>query len=235
MTIKDFNRLSQDKQIELLTKRLGEMKKDKLKTADFMNKEFNFSWPSQKIRDFGYWFDQTNYCLKRYARDGEMVISEREYEKLKNSKEEKESVCNKEYEKVIAEQKRQIEELKKQSGIEAMMQPYLDCSNKYFYVKLPVSVIDKWNEYVKIQLYGRQHAFEIALIKYINKYDHEKVFDRAKHFNDMSKADVEYKTFTISASEKIIDLWKEYCGKVNVFTTAQFTADALREAMNITV
>ena len=83
-----------------------------------------------------------------------------------------------------------------------MMQPYLDCSNKYFYVKLPVSVIDKWNEYVKIQLYGRQHAFEIALIKYINKYDHEKVFDRAKHFNDMSKADVEYKTFTISASEK---------------------------------
>ena len=56
-----------------------------------------------------------------------MVISEREYEKLKNSKEEKESVCNKEYEKVIAEQKRQIEELKKQSGIEAMMQPYLDC------------------------------------------------------------------------------------------------------------
>ena len=99
-----------------------------------------------------------------------MVISEREYEKLKNSKEEKESVCNKEYEKVIAEQKRQIEELKKQSGIEAMMQPYLDCSNKYFYVKLPVSVIDKWNEYVKIQLYGRQHAFEIALIKYINKY-----------------------------------------------------------------
>ena len=35
MTIKDFNRLSQDKQIELLTKRLGEMKKDKLKTADF--------------------------------------------------------------------------------------------------------------------------------------------------------------------------------------------------------
>ena len=106
--------LSQDKQIELLTKRLGEMKKDKLKTADFTNKEFNFSWPSQKIRDFGYWFDQTNYCLKRYARDGEMVISEREYEKLKNSKEEKESVCNKEYEKVIAEQKRQIEELKKQ-------------------------------------------------------------------------------------------------------------------------
>ena len=100
------------------------MKKDKLKTADFTNKEFNFSWPSQKIRDFGYWFDQTNYCLKRYARDGEMVISEREYEKLKNSKEEKESVCNKEYEKVIAEQKRQIEELKKQSGIEAMMQPY---------------------------------------------------------------------------------------------------------------
>ena len=90
------------------------MKKDKLKTADFTNKEFNFSWPSQKIRDFGYWFDQTNYCLKRYARDGEMVISEREYEKLKNSKEEKESVCNKEYEKVIAEQKRQIEELKKQ-------------------------------------------------------------------------------------------------------------------------
>lgn len=87
---------------------------------------------------------------------------------MKNSKEEKESVCNKEYEKVIAEQKRQIEELKKQSGIEAMMQPYLDCSNKYFYVKLPVSVIDKWNEYVKIQLYGRQHAFEIALIKYIN-------------------------------------------------------------------
>jgi len=54
MTIKDFNRLSQDKQIELLTKRLGEMKKDKLKTADFTNKEFNFSWPSQKIRDFGY-------------------------------------------------------------------------------------------------------------------------------------------------------------------------------------
>lgn len=107
--------------------------------------------------------------------------------------------------------------------------------NKHFYVKLPVSVIDKWNEYVKIQLYGRQHAFEIALIKYINKYDHEKVFDRAKHFNDMSKADVEYKTFTISASEKIIDLWKEYCGKVNVFTTAQFTADALMEAMNITV
>ena len=34
---------------------------------------------------------------------------------------------------------------------------------------------------------------------------------------------------------KIIDLWKEYCGKVNVFTTAQFTADALMEAMNITV
>ena len=44
MTIKDFNRLSQDKQIELLTKRLGEMKKGKLKTADFTNKEFNFSW-----------------------------------------------------------------------------------------------------------------------------------------------------------------------------------------------
>lgn len=235
MNIKQFNKLPKEEQLRLLCKRVEEMKKGKLTTKGFTNEEFNFSWPSQKIKEMGYWLDQTDYVLRPYARDGEMVISKKEYQKLVASQEQKEAVNKQEYERIIASQKKQIEDLKMQGSIETLISPYLDGKNITYYTKIPESMINMWNEFTAKQVYGKQHSFEIALIEYMKKYNKEEIFSKAKHFNDLSSENLEYRTMTISASEKLIDEWKDYCKEVKLFSAAQFTTDALMEMMNINI
>lgn len=68
----------------------------------------------------------------------------------------------------------------------------------------------------------------------INYHDQE-IFDKAKHFNDLSSENLKYHALTISVSEKLINEWKAYCKEVRLFTASQFTTDALMEMMNIDV
>lgn len=235
MNIRQFSKLPKEEQLKLLFKRVEEMKKEKLTTRDFTNEEFNFSWPSQRIKEMGYWLDQTDYVLRPYAKDGEMVISKKEYQKLVAGQEQKESVNKAEYEKIIASQKKQIEDLKMQGSIETLISPYMDGKNITYYTKIPESMVKIWNDFTSKQVYGKQHSFEIALIKYMKKYSKEEIFDKAKHFNDLSSENLKYHALTISVSEKLIDEWKAYCKEVRLFTASQFTTDALMEMMNIDV
>lgn len=57
MNIRQFSKLQKEEQLKLLFKRVEEMKKEKLTTRDFTNEEFNFSWPSQRIKETGYLLD----------------------------------------------------------------------------------------------------------------------------------------------------------------------------------
>ena len=75
MDSKEFGKKPVEEQIKIISKRLDEMRKNKTTVRDFPTDELNFSYPSQKLKKQGYWLDQTEYVLKRYAREGEMVLA----------------------------------------------------------------------------------------------------------------------------------------------------------------
>lgn len=235
MDIKRFNQLPKEEQYSLLCKRIEEMKKGKLTTKEFKNEEFNFSWPSQKIKEMGYWLDQTDYVLRPYARDDEMVIKKREYQRLVAIQEQKGTINKEEHERTIARLKKEIENLKNQDSMETLLSPYMESEKTTYYTKIPERMIEVWNEFAVKQVCGKQHSFELALIKYMKKYSKETLFNKAKHFNMLSGEDIKYHTIAISVSEKLINEWKGYCKEVKLFTAGQYTTDALMEMMNITL
>ena len=122
-----------------------------------------------------------------------------------------------------------------QGSIETLISPYMDGKNITYYTKIPEGMVKIWNDFMSKQVYGKQHSFEIALIKYMKKYSKEEIFDKAKHFNDLSSENLKYHALTISVSEKLINEWKAYCKEVRLFTASQFTTDALMEMMNTDV
>ena len=81
----------------------------------------------------------------------------------------------------------------------------------------------------------RKAAEVFAALEMESKYSKEEIFDKAKHFNDLSSENLKYHALTISVSEKLINEWKAYCKEVKLFTASQFTTDALIEMMNINI
>lgn len=229
MNIKEFNRLPKERQIELLQRRLGEMKSQKLKTTDFTNDEFNFSWPSQKIKELGYWYDQTNYCLVRYAMDGEMVISKKEYKALKEQ--ETNTVNVSEYENEIAALKKQIEELKMKSETEQLLLPYLRTETATIYIKMPKALVPDLQEYCLGQIWGRQRTIESVIIRYMKKDLKESVVENAELISILSEDEVEYKVVTASISGQLLNEWKEYCKRAKIFNISQITTIAFVDAL----
>lgn len=237
MDIKEFNQKPEEEQIKLLKRRVEEMKKSNLKTLGFQNEEFEFAWPSSKIRDLGYWYDSMNKCLLRYARKNEMVITKKEYESLTNGKEY--IPDNSEFEKTIAKQQKEIDALKMQlkneksgDSDETLITPYLDGETTAYYVKIPKKLIPIWNEFVTKQVYGKQHTFEIALMKFI-KQNEERVTD-IDLLNELADSEIEYHTISICLCKKIIDEWRNYCkSKARFISINLLTTVALMQMMEI--
>lgn len=240
MDIKEFNTKSEAEQIEILNNRLKDMKKQGLKIDNFSKGcEIDFSWPSQKIKKYGYWLDKSEYVLKRYARDGEIVVNKSDYEKLKAGK--VITPDNSESEKMIAKLqkendalKKQMENLKMHDSEEKIIVPYLGDQTSTYYVKIPTSIIPVWNEFISKKIGGKQHTFEIALLKYIQKNKGNVTFD-IKTLNTLSGSKIEYHTISISISKNVLAEWKEFCKTVNFTSMNVLTTVALMEMMHITV
>lgn len=239
MDSKEFGKKPVEEQIKLINKRLDEMKKNKATIINFPTDELNFSYPSQRLKKQGYWLDQTEYVLKRYARDGEIVVKKSDYEKLKAGK--VITPDNSEFEKIIAKLqkendalKKQIENLKTHDSEEKIIVPYLGDQTSTYYVKIPTSIIPVWNEFISKKIGGKQHTFEIALLKYIQKNKGNVTFD-IKTLNTLSDSKIEYHTISISISKNVLAEWKEFCKTVNFTSMNVLTTVAIMEVMNLRI
>lgn len=240
MDSKEFGKKSEAEQIEILSNRLKDMKEQGLKIEKFSEGcELKFAWPSQKIKKYGYWLDKTEYVLKRYARDGEIVVKKSDYEKLKSGK--VITPDNSEFEKMITKLQKENDALKKQNeklkneGSEAqLISGLIDGDTTAYYVKIPKKLIPIWNEFVSKQVYGKQHTFEMALMKFV-KQNEEQVLSIDK-LNELADSEIEYHTISICICKKILAEWREYCKtKAKVISINILTTMALMEMMHITV
>lgn len=181
--------------------------------------------------------EQTEYVLKRYARDGEIIVKKLDYEKLKSGK--VITPDNSESEKMITRLqkendalKKQIENLKTHDSEEKIIVPYLVDQTSTYYVKIPTSIIPVWNEFISKKIGGKQHTFEIALLKYIQKNKGNVTFD-IKTLNTLSDSKIEYHTISISISKNVLAEWKEFCKTVNFTSMNVLTTVALMEVMDL--
>lgn len=239
MDSKEFGKKPVEEQIKIISKRLDEMRKNKTTVRDFPTDELNFSYPSQKLKKYGYWLDQTEYVLKRYAREGEMVIKKSDYEKLKSGK--VITPDNSESEKMVAKLQKENDALKKQMEIlkmhdseEKIIEPYLGDQTSTYYVKIPISIIPVWNEFISKKIGGKQHTFEMALLKYIQKNKDNVIFD-IKTLNTLSDNKMDYHTISISISKNVLAEWKEFCKTVKFTSMNILTTVALMEEMNLKI
>lgn len=85
MVLDDLKKLPDEQVIEIVRKRLMELKKEKSGTSAFRNDELDMTWSAvtDYLRDIGYkMIDQKTYEIARFQRKGEVIISAKEYEKL---------------------------------------------------------------------------------------------------------------------------------------------------------
>ncbi len=61
-----------------------------------------------------------------------------------------------------------------QGSIETLISPYMDGKNITYYTKIPEGMVKIWNDFTSKQVYGKQHSFEIALIKYMKNIARKK-------------------------------------------------------------
>lgn len=124
-------------------------------------------------------------------------------------------------------------EQQKAEEVMAQVKNYINDDTKTFYLKIPASVVQYWKNVLKISLYDKQVLCEAALINYMNKYTDEKdmYIDIIEHLKkDFGK---EMVTYSMIISKQLIDEWKEFCKKMNIFSTSQLTSCALFEYANI--
>mgnify|MGYP006981446672 FL=1 len=240
MNLNQFKLLPEDKKLEVVEKRLEELKIHDLKTSQFKNVELDIIWSqaSVELKKIGYVLDQTAYKLNRIVLDNEEIITKKEYKEFQNYCEEKKQLIekNKKLSEQVEVYKNKFSvnvEQQKAGEVMAQVKKYINDDTKTFYLKIPASVVQYWKNGLKISLYDKQVLCEAALINYMNKYTDEKdiYIDIIEHLkNDFSK---EMVTYSMIISKQLIDEWKEFCKKMNIFSASQLTSCALFEYANI--
>lgn len=240
MNLNQFKLLPKEKKLEVVEKRLEELKIHDLKTSQFKNDELDITWSqaSVELKKFGYVLDQTAYKLNRIVLDNEEIITKKEYKEFQNYCEEKKQLIekNKKLSEQVEAYKNKFSvnvEQQKAEEVMAQVNNYINDDTKTFYLKIPASVVQYWKNVLKISLYDKQVLCEAALINYMNKYTDEKdmYIDIIEHLKkDFGK---EMVTYSMIISKQLIDEWKEFCKKMNIFSTSQLTSCALFEYANI--
>lgn len=97
MNLNQFKLLPEDKKLEVVEKRLEELKIHDLKTSQFKNVELDIIWSqaSVELKKIGYVLDQTAYKLNRIVLDNEEIITKKEYKEFQNYCEEKKQLIEK--------------------------------------------------------------------------------------------------------------------------------------------
>lgn len=240
MNLNQFKLLPKEKKLEVVEKRLEELKIHDLKTSQFKNDELDITWSqaSVELKKFGYVLDQTAYKLNRIVLDNEEIITKKEYKEFQNYCEEKKQLIekNKKLSEQVEAYKNKFSvnvEQQKAGEVMAQVKKYINDDTKTFYLKIPASVVQYWKNGLKISLYDKQVLCEAALINYMNKYTDEKdmYIDIIEHLKkDFGK---EMVTYSMIISKQLIDEWKEFCKKMNIFSASQLTSCALFEYANI--
>ncbi len=240
MNLNQFKLLPKEKKLEVVEKRLEELKIHDLKTSQFKNDELDITWSqaSVELKKFGYVLDQTAYKLNRIVLDNEEIITKKEYKEFQNYCEEKKQLIekNKKLSEQVEAYKNKFSvnvEQQKAGEVMAQVKKYINDDTKTFYLKIPASVVQYWKNVLKISLYDKQVLCEAALINYMNKYTDEKdmYIDIIEHLKkDFGK---EMVTYSMIISKQLIDEWKEFCKKMNIFSASQLTSCALFEYANI--
>ena len=240
MNLNQFKLLPKEKKLEVVEKRLEELKIHDLKTSQFKNDELDITWSqaSVELKKFGYVLDQTAYKLNRIVLDNEEIITKKEYKEFQNYCEEKKQLIekNKKLSEQVEAYKNKFSvnvEQQKAGEVMAQVKKYINDDTKTFYLKIPASVVQYWKNGLKISLYNKQVLCEAALINYMNKYIDEKdmYIDIIEHLKkDFGK---EMVTYSMIISKQLIDEWKEFCKKMNIFSASQLTSCALFEYANI--
>lgn len=138
------------------------------------------------------------------------------------------------YEAKIKELEKKIEFYENKYREEEIINPYLGDQTSSYYVKIPTSIIPTWNEFASKKIGGKQHTFEIALLKYIQKNKDNISFD-IKTLNTLSDSKIEYHTISISISKNVLAEWKEFCKTVKFTSMNILTTVALMEVMNLKI
>lgn len=240
MNLNQFKLIPKEKKLEVVEKRLEELKIHDLKTSQFKNDELDITWSqaSVELKKFGYVLDQTAYKLNRIVLDNEEIITKKEYKEFQNYCEEKKQLIekNKKLSEQVEAYKNKFSvnvEQQKAGEVMAQVKKYINDDTKTFYLKIPASVVQYWKNGLKISLYDKQVLCEAALINYMNKYTDEKdmYIDIIEHLKkDFGK---EMVTYSMIISKQLIDEWKEFCKKMNIFSASQLTSCALFEYANI--
>lgn len=176
MNLNQFKLLPKEKKLEVVEKRLEELKIHDLKTSQFKNDELDITWSqaSVELKKFGYVLDQTAYKLNRIVLDNEEIITKKEYKEFQNYCEEKKQLIekNKKLSEQVEAYKNKFSvnvEQQKAEEVMAQVKNYINDDTKTFYLKIPASVVQYWKNVLKISLYDKQVLCEAALINYMNK------------------------------------------------------------------
>lgn len=137
MVLDDLKKLPDEQVIEIVRKRLMELKKEKSGTSAFRNDELDMTWSAvtDYLRDIGYkMIDQKTYEIARFQRKGEVIISAKEYEKLQKIEDMNTELINS---KKILEEK--IAQCESNVGLsksnEEILADYIGDETELFYAK----------------------------------------------------------------------------------------------------
>lgn len=138
------------------------------------------------------------------------------------------------YEAKIKELEQKIEFYENKYREEEIINPYLGDQTSAYYVKIPTSMIPLWNEYILKKIGGKQHTFEIALLKYIQKNKDNISLD-INTLNSLLDSKIEYHTISIYLSQNVIAEWKKFCKTIKFISLNLLTTVALMEVMNLKI
>lgn len=238
MEIEQFERLSDEEKLSVISKKLLELKRKKIKVTDgFPNEEFNFSWTtvSNKMKEIGYSLDQKNYIMNRFVRSGEKVISNKEmneYIKMKD-------VIN-EYELKISEINAELEGLRvrvknddevRRFDYEVKIEKYVEEERESFVANIPIEVNRKWKQYNTNKIYEKYVLLSAALIECMENYKEEKdiLYDVIMTTNQYKGADTT--SLSLKIPKTVNQMWKETVKENKNFNNMQMTTYALEKFM----
>lgn len=138
------------------------------------------------------------------------------------------------YEAKIKELEKKIEFYENKYREEEIINPYLGDQTSAYYIKIPKSIISAWNEFASKKIGGKQHTFEIALLKFIQKNKDNISLD-INTLNALLDSKIEYHTISICLSQNVIAEWKQFCKTIKFVSVNLLTTVALMEVMNLKI
>ena len=236
MVLDDLKKLPDEQVIEIVRKRLMELKKEKSGTSAFRNDELDMTWSAvtDYLRDIGYkMIDQKTYEIARFQRKGEVIISAKEYEKLQKVEDMNTELINSK--KILEEKIAQCESnVSLSKSNEEILADYIGDETELFYAKVPANLANEWRTFCSQQIYSKRYMLELAILNLITApKDIHDIYNQL--YKQKKSGEAKTIAISINISKNLIQKWKDYCEDTMVFSTSQLTTVALNKYMEMKV